>query len=113
MSSPLRNFFLTIPLAVLTLLIPSFFGTQAVIATALLLIVGFVMLALKWNKRSVLLYIAVAIGGPIAESIAIYFGAWAYAQPDFLGMPFWLPFVWGNASIYMLRLKQLIDFFVK
>lgn len=67
------------------------------------------MLAIEWNKKNLFLYVAIFISGPVAESIAIYFGAWSYDNPALLGFPLWLPFVWGNAGLYVLRVKDLID----
>jgi hypothetical protein len=45
--------------------------------------------------------------------IAIYFGAWNYSHPDFLGIPYWLPFVWGNASLYIIDWHTMIDGYLK
>ncbi|MDP2668727.1 MAG: hypothetical protein Q8P07_02735 [bacterium] len=78
---------------------------------AVLALLSLLMLAVEWNKQNIYLYLAIFISGPIAESIAIYFGAWTYNDAVFLGIPLWLPFVWGNASLYIVRVKALIGSF--
>ena len=41
----------------------------------------------------------VAVGGPIAEAVAIHFGAWWYTTPQLIGFPVWLPPLWGLAAV--------------
>ncbi len=108
MSKELKNFLLTCPLALLSLVIPLVFKNQSETAVALLIITAIVMLLINRSWKECLLYIIVMISGPIAESIAIHFGAWTYAEPIIIGVPLWLPFAWGNASIYIIRLRDLI-----
>lgn len=67
------------------------------------------MLGVEWSAKNAVYYLLVFISGPLAESVAIHFGAWSYAQPVFIGIPLWLPFAWGNAGLYVLRLKSFID----
>ena len=69
------------------------------------------MLLVDWNKQNLIIYLFVFVSGPIAEAIAIYFGAWSYSYPFIAGIPLWLPFVWGNSSLYIIRMKALIDLF--
>ncbi|OGF82036.1 hypothetical protein A2924_00330 [Candidatus Giovannonibacteria bacterium RIFCSPLOWO2_01_FULL_44_16] len=103
---------MTCSLALATLLVPAFLRIQYPALTILALaVIGVLMLAIKWNKRNALLYLAIFVSGPIAESISIYFGAWSYNDSTYFGIPFWLPFVWGNASLYIVRVKALIDSF--
>ena len=109
MNSELKKFLTTCLLAILTLLIPSFFGSNSFMSVALLSVVGILMLCVDWNLKHLIYYVAVFISGPLAESLAIHFGAWTYTQPIFIGVPIWLPFVWGNAGLYVLRLKSFID----
>ncbi len=113
MSKPLKQFFLICPLALATLCVTSFYSNQPAIAVGLLATLALLMLAVEWNMRNILLYIAVLVSGPGAEAIAIYFGAWNYTNPTWGGIPIWLPFVWGNAALYIVRVKALIDSVIK
>jgi hypothetical protein len=113
MKSELKKFILTCPLALLTLVVPSFLSVNQILSAVLLICISILMLSLEWNRKYLILFLAVSISGPIAEAVAIYFGAWAYTKPLFIGIPIWLPFVWGNAGLYIARLKSLIYSFSK
>ncbi len=64
-----------------------------------------------WHtKHDVYLFLIGAITGSIGELIAVHFGAWQYANPTFLGIPIWLPFVWGLA---MMITKHITETFVE
>ena len=39
--------------------------------------------------------------------MSITTGAWAYDSPQLLGIPIWLPFVWGNAGLFILNMAEL------
>lgn len=112
MKKELYKFLLICPLALLTLIIPSLFDNSVFIVISLLC-VSFLMLIIDWNYKYLILYLAIFVSGPIAEAIAIYFGVWTYTNPVFIGVPMWLPFVWGNAGLYIIRLKALIDIFLR
>ena len=59
----------------------------------------------KWYKRrDVYLFITGAVIGPIGEIVCIHFGVWQYANPTFLGIPVWLPLVWGLAVMLVKRI---------
>lgn len=79
--------------------------------SAFLFLVGMGTLYIWRGNKYLYLYIIVAILGPAAEIAAIKAGAWSYSNPDFLGIPYWLPFIWGEAAIYInsliVRLKEV------
>lgn len=108
MNKKIKNFLPTCPLALATLLIPCFLGSDQILTSALLLVAGLLMLSIDWSPRSLLFWIIVLVSGPIAEATAIYFGLWTYANPVFMGVPIWLFFVWGNSGVYLFRLKEAI-----
>lgn len=96
-------------LSLLTLAIVVLFWDKYILAIALLIVVSFLMI---WNEQSwdaVVLYGIVLILGPWAEAVAIYFGAWSYSVPQFIGISAWLPFVWGNAAISVSRMIKTIS----
>jgi hypothetical protein len=69
-----------------------------------------ILAVLAWRldpKPGDLLYlVAAAVFGPLAEAVAIARGAWTYADPDFLGIPLWLPVGWGLAYLLLKRLSE-------
>ena len=62
-----------------------------------------------WRRRHVVyLYVVGGIIGPCGEMIAVKAGAWAYADPAFLGIPAWLPFAWGLATVLIGGIAETI-----
>jgi hypothetical protein len=62
----------------------------------------------KWHTKSDLVYFSVPVVlGPLAEGIAIYFGAWQYSKPLYL-IPVWLPVLWGIAALFMKKICEII-----
>jgi len=55
------------------------------------------------------LFIVAGILGAIAEIIAVQFGAWNYANPSSIGVPYWLPLLWGMAAIFLKRFNLQIE----
>jgi hypothetical protein len=45
-----------------------------------------------------------AIAGPAAEAVIHATGAFDYTEPDFLGIPLWLPALWANGGLAIRRL---------
>jgi len=45
-----------------------------------------------------------AIAGPVAEALIHATGAFHYTEPDFLGIPVWLPALWANGGLAIRRL---------
>jgi len=71
------------------------------------------LLILK-SKKLALAYVLIAIGGPFVEVMAVYFGAWQYTLPTFIGIPVWLIPAWGNAGIIAISVyKSITKFFKK
>jgi hypothetical protein len=47
---------------------------------------------------------AAAVLGPAGEAIISALGAFDYLEPDFAGIPYWLPALWANAGFLIRRL---------
>jgi hypothetical protein len=63
-----------------------------------------ILALLKWNTKADLVsYAAAAVLGPLGEAVAVYAGAWTYAQSRLL-IPLWLPLLWGVAGSFLRRL---------
>ncbi len=73
-----------------------------------LLLIAFWGICLKlWHtKRDFFFFVSGAIIGPVAEIIAIYFGAWHYTNPTQLGIPIWLPLAWGIFTVMIVRIAD-------
>lgn len=81
------------------------FYTNNLTTTALLLMI----FVLSWkflDEKDKYVFVVGAIIGPVIEIIAIYFGVWRYANPTLLGIPMWLPVLYGIASIFIERIAR-------
>jgi len=68
---------------------------------------------MKWHSKKDLIYYLVAfILGSAGEIFAVYSGAWSYAKPFFY-IPLWLPFLWGIASLFMMRFSESLEKIIK
>ncbi|HTE22641.1 MAG TPA: hypothetical protein VK674_06395 [Candidatus Limnocylindria bacterium] len=79
------------------------FWREPLITLLLLMSLGLVLNAVT-GWRLIKVYLITALLGCAAEVICIQAGAWQYGSPQFLGIPIWLPFVWGNASVLFFEL---------
>jgi hypothetical protein len=75
--------------------------------TALLIECG-VTIKLWKKKHDIMYFIVGATLGPLLEIIFIYYGIWMYTKPTFLGIPMWLPLLWGFAAIVLSRIARTI-----
>lgn len=78
------------------------------VTIAVLAFLSLLMLLVECSKRALMIYAIAFILGPLAEAAMIHQGAWAYSQPQLLGFPYWLPFLWGNASLMFNRINCYI-----
>jgi len=77
-----------------------------------ILLLGYVFISIgmliRWHsKKDLVYYFAAFILGPAGELYAAYSGAWSYTKPFFY-IPLWLPFLWGIASLFMMRLPEAL-----
>jgi len=80
------------------------------------MVLTFVAMAIGAGKLYIerggfLIYVTMAILGPIAEVVIVHAGAWQYGSPDWAGIPMWLPFLWGSAALSIQRLCRHVDGF--
>ncbi len=47
--------------------------------------------------------------GPTVEMILIQFNLYRFTEPDFLGMPYWLPLFWGEVTIALRRVGWVFE----
>lgn len=62
---------------------------------------------LYWRSWLTLtIYVFGGAFGVTAESIAVSYGAWAYANPTVVGVPNWLFFLWGAAAAFIYQTSR-------
>lgn len=70
----------------------------------------YVVLYGEEKKVAFLIWLIATIAGPIAETIAIHFGAWHYTNPtNQMTIPLWLAPCWGLAGLFFLKLSILLE----
>ena len=109
MKPAVKKFILSTILALATLSATSLFWNEPVTATIVLIGLSLLMFSVEPGIGNMVLYFFGFVFGPIAEAIAIHFGAWNYTLPVIAGIPLWLPFVWGNCGLYVIRVKAFIS----
>ena len=73
------------------------------------MIIGWLIAIKIWHKKEdIYLFVVAAVAGSIAEAVAIEFGAWHYTNPTLLGVPIWLPLLWGLAVVFIRRISDAI-----
>ena len=50
-----------------------------------------------------------AIIGPVCEAILTHAGAWHYANPTIIGIPAWLPLLWGMTIVVILKIVGMVE----
>jgi hypothetical protein len=88
-------------LAFSTLLVTAALWRHPVALVVLVFAVGLAIFLLRPTRASLVVYAVGFTFGPSAEALGIHAGAWSYSSADFLGIPVWLPFVWGNAALFI------------
>ena len=94
-------------LALATLLLTAALWRSPIVLMVLLILTGAVMFAIRPSAPSIAVYVTAFVFGPVAEILSISTGAWTYESPRVLGVPIWLPFLWGNAGLFMLNTGEL------
>lgn len=106
-----KNIIFNILFALACLISVSFFWKNTTLVIIILATISGIGLS-KWkNRETVILFILSGIFGTIAEAIIVYFGVWTYTSPNFMGLPYWLPLLWGDAAVFIyqqgLEIKNL------
>jgi hypothetical protein len=91
------------------LLFTTLYVLTAVVEEAVLLAVAFATLALvRIARREApgdwIYALIAAVLGPAVEAVLAALGAFDYANPDFAGIPIWLPTLWANGGLLIRRL---------
>ena len=94
-------------LAFSTLLATAAMWRHPLALIVLVLGVGLGIFLLRPTRPSLVVYAVGFVFGPTAEVLGIHAGAWRYSTGDLLGIPIWLPFVWGNAALFIQNAAEL------
>ena len=96
-------------IALLTLFSVTFLWQYPLILNLLCLVYSGVTLYLFKSRSGFFYFLLFGLLGAGSEVLVVQFGAWKYANPDFLGIPFWLILIWGIAGIYIVKTFEKIQ----
>ncbi|MFA5351960.1 MAG: hypothetical protein WC304_01620 [Candidatus Gracilibacteria bacterium] len=94
---------IAIAVYVATVFSVSMFWQQPNLVLGISVLLAVIIIALEPKQETFTAFILGGLLGSLTETICIYFGAWSYASPQFLGIPLWLPIVWGIAAVIITR----------
>lgn len=86
-------------LGITSLIVVSVFWKQPYLLTAILILISGLIIAIRTERQSIVVYVTGFIFSPAAEVVAIHAGAWKYAVLPFLGFPSGCPFS-GQMQLY-------------
>lgn len=99
----LRNIIFNATFATLTFLFILFFYKRIFLASFLIALLGVIGL-IKWkSKITLIIYFIGAFLGTLLEIIAVNYSIWSYNYYNFINIPLWLFFVWGNAAAFLYQ----------
>lgn len=101
------KFLVNAALALATLFLTALLWRYPVALIALLLVTAAAIFRIRPNASSVVVYVTGFVFGPAAEALSITTGAWKYDSTFVFGVPVWLPFVWGNAALFIQNMAEL------
>lgn len=95
-------------LALVYTLILLFRGSPYLLALGLLLlmVLRLIFFHQPWD---VLTFLIGACIGPTLELVLTNLNLYFFTEPDFLGMPYWLPLLWGAVALALRRLSWIIS----
>jgi hypothetical protein len=79
-------------------------GSNAPFFLVALLVLLAARLAFASTRGDWAFALTAAIAGPAVEAAIHALGAFDYTEPDFLGLPLWLPALWANGGLAIRRL---------
>ncbi|MBM4296389.1 MAG: DUF2878 family protein [Deltaproteobacteria bacterium] len=82
------------------------FWRRPILLTAILSVLSCVVLLGRRNRQDSKIFLTCGVLGAIAEVFVVAFGAWSYSAPQVLGIPYWLPLIWGLSALFIRNLEQ-------
>lgn len=73
----------------------------------IIIVITLTTLTLYHNKDDLVFFIIGVLFDGLGEIMAVYFGAWTYAQPELWGIPLWIPIFWGTSFVLMRRIRNI------
>jgi uncharacterized membrane protein YoaT (DUF817 family) len=66
---------------------------------------------LHFSRRYVFSFFLFGVLGTVAEFFPVQFGAWSYAEVGRVGLPAYLPIIWGTAGVAIIHTAEKMGFY--
>jgi len=91
-----RKLVISVSILLLSNFCTFFLSNQAILLSIMFILIAYAKHKIYPIKKELLWFILIFIGGPMVEIILVNFSkAWSYSNPQFFGIPIWIPFYWG------------------
>ena len=91
----------------LTTLAILLFHSTAFILSLVFIALAFVKHTIVPIKKELAWFILVCLGGAVVEIVLVNIGtAWVYSNPEFFGIPLYMPLFWGCIGTSVISLYQ-------
>ncbi len=108
MHKSFHSFFIACLIGLASLLATSFLWKCPLLLAGILLLLSVYFVLMRKNVEDFYLFFVAGILGAFAEIVAVLFGAWTYAVPSPIGVPYWLPLLWGLAALFLRHMYLFI-----
>lgn len=86
-----------------------FLWDQSLILTVLLVAIVVTLLILRKDIADVWVAVVILVSSAIFEVLNVYLGIWQHANPDYFGVPLWIPAGWVLFALFVRSLYALVD----
>lgn len=82
---------------------------QSLVLATVMLVVTVVVLVLRRNSIDVWVSIIILVTSALIEALSVHFGIWQHMNPDYLGVPLWIPLGWVLFALFIRSLYVLLS----
>lgn len=80
---------------------------KILIFSSILILLAYIKYKMYPIKKELLWYCSICFGGAIVEIILVNIGhGWSYTNPQYLGIPVWIPLFWGLVGTTIIVLYE-------
>lgn len=100
---------LNIGFILLGIILTGLFWRYNILLTFIYIIAILIYFKIKYEKGEILFLLVAFALGFIVEAVGTFFvGYQSFTNPSFLGIPLWLPIVWGFGFVVFRRIGNII-----
>ena len=98
-----RKLLISTSILLLSISFTFFLSNQYLLHSILLIFLAYIKHKIYPIKKELLWFIMICVGGAIVEILLVNIShAWNYSNPQFFGIPIWIPIFWGVVGTTMI-----------